>query len=214
MSSLIFYTDGSQALIATDTLAVNENGNPAFFCSKANHIPHLKMLIAGTGVAGFSNEWALQASTSMLVKGIHNLDYHTPEALRALWKEYKGKKSVSESFTTTVYQFGISEETEGVVGFAYRSTNNFMSEEIGYGTVVKPECDVLEGDLIESLPKMMKQQRLFQNSAPKNERVYIGGEIIAHHLTANGCNTFKVSEFDDFSEHLASMFKHHESNKS
>ncbi|MHA6964003.1 hypothetical protein [Zobellella denitrificans] len=214
MSSLIFYTDESQALIATDSLAVDAHGNPAFFCSKANHIPHLKMIIAGTGAGGFSNEWALQASTRMVVKGIHNLDYHTPEGLRALWKEYKEKYSLPESFTTTVYQFGISEETKGVVGFAYRSTNNFMSEEVGYGTGVKPECDILEGNLIELLPVMMKQQRLIQNSAPKNERVYIGGEIIAFHLTANGCNTFKVSEFDDFSEHVASIFENYESNKS
>lgn len=74
---------------------------------------------------------------------------------------------MSESFTTTVYQFGISEETEGVVGFAYRSTNNFMLEEIGYGTVVKPECDVLEGDLIESLPKMMNNNDLFKTLLQK-----------------------------------------------
>lgn len=57
MSSLIFYTDESQILVATDSLAVDENGEAAFFCSKANHIPYLKTIVAGTGASGFSNEW-------------------------------------------------------------------------------------------------------------------------------------------------------------
>lgn len=214
MTSLIFYTEASQALIATDSLAGDEQGNPAFFCSKASHVPHLKLIIAGTGAGGFSNEWALHASTRMVVKGILNLDYHTPEGLRALWSEYKVKYSLPEGFTTTVYQFGISEETGNIVSFAYRSTNNFISEKIGYGTGVKPECDVLEGDLLELIPQMMEQQRSIQDSTPKSERIYIGGEIIAFHLTNNGCNTFKINEFDDFSEQLELIFANYDRNQS
>lgn len=214
MSSLIFYTDQSQALIATDSLAVDTQGNPAFFCSKANYIPHLKMIIAGTGAGGFSNEWALSVSARMIVKGIQNLDYHTPEGLRGLWSEYKVKYSLPESFTTTVYQFGISEETGRITSFAYRSTNNFISEEIGYGTGVKPVCDVLEGNLFELIPKMMEQQRSIQSSFPKTTRIHIGGEIIALHLTNNGCNTFKIGEFDDFSEQTDFIFTNYERNHS
>lgn len=210
MSSLIFFTDESQALIATDSLAVDTQGNPAFFCSKAHYIPHLKTVIAGTGAGGFANEWALSVSARMVVKGIHNLDYHTPERLRALWSEYKVKYSIPESLTTTVYQFGISEETGNIVTFAYRSTNNFTSEEIGYGTGVKPECDVLEGNLIELIPKMMEQQRSIQGSFPESTRIHIGGEIIAFHLTHSGCNTFKISEFDDFSEQMDFIFANYD----
>ncbi len=61
----------------------------------------------------------------MIVKGIMNLDYHTPEGLRKLWAGYKMEYSVPDEFTTTVYQFGISEETSNVASFAYRSTNDF-----------------------------------------------------------------------------------------
>ena len=214
MSSLIFYTDESQVLIATDSLAVDTTGNPAFFCTKANHIPHLKMLVAGMGAAGFSNQWALHASTGMVVRGIQNLNHHTPEGLRNLWNKYRVEHSLPESFTTTLYQFGISEKTGQVVSFAYRSTNNFVSEELNYGTGVKPECTIMEGNLIDSIPEMMVQQRTIQNSAPKSERIYIGGEIIAFHLTSNGCNTFKISEFDDFSEQTAFIFDNYKNNQS
>lgn len=212
MSSLIFFTDESQILVATDSLAVDAQGNPAFFCTKTNHIPHLQMLVAGTGAAGFANEWALHASTRMVVRGIQNLDYLTPDGLRSLWKEYKIKHPLSEDLTTTVYQFGISEETGKIVNFAYRSTNNFISEELGYGTGVKPECDVLQGKLVELIPVMMQQQRSIQSAKPESERIYIGGEIIVFHLTSNGCNTFKIGAFDDFSEQEASIFENFASN--
>ncbi len=214
MSSLIFLTDETQALVATDTLAVDSHGNPAFFCSKASHIPHLRVIVAGTGAAGFANEWSLHASTWMVIKGIHNLDYHTPNGLIKLWAEYRAKNSVPEDFTTTVYQFGISEETGKVVSFAYRSTNNFVSEELGYGTGVKPECDVQEGNLFELIPGMMKQQRDIQSTAPKSERIYIGGEIFAFHLSKNGCNTLKMGEFEDFSIQETSIFEQFTSNQS
>lgn len=213
MSSLIFYTDENQVLVSTDTLAVDQLGRASFFCSKATHIPHLRTIVAGTGVGGFSNEWALHASTRMVIKGICNLDYHTPSGLRKLWKDYRKKYSLPESLTTTVYQFGISEESGMVVTFAYRSKNEFVSESISFGTGVKPGCDVIDGDLIKAIPKMMRQQREIQESLPVNERVYIGGEIIAHHLTSNGCNSFKIGEFDDFTLQQAQIFANYAAEK-
>jgi hypothetical protein len=55
MSSLIFFTDSEQALIATDTLAVSPDGQPLKFTTKAFALPHLRMVIAGTG-AGASSD--------------------------------------------------------------------------------------------------------------------------------------------------------------
>ena len=57
MSSLIFYTDEKQALVATDTLATYQDGAPSHFTTKAFPLPHLCMIIAGTGSAGFSDSW-------------------------------------------------------------------------------------------------------------------------------------------------------------
>ncbi|MDP1249962.1 hypothetical protein Q6312_28840, partial [Klebsiella pneumoniae] len=63
---------------------------------------------------------------------------------------------------------------------------------------VKPECKILEGNLIEIIPLMMQEQREIQESQPKESRIYIGGEINVMHLTENACNTFKIGEFPDF----------------
>lgn len=201
MSSLIFYTDESQVVVATDTLAVDSNGEPFMLTSKSTHIPHLNLVIAGTGCGGFSNEWAMHVNNRMVLSGIMNLDYHTPNSLLELWNKYKVDFLLPERMTTTVYHFGISEETNKIVSFAYRSTNEFRSEAIQYGTAVKPECTILEGNLIEIIPLMMQEQREIQESQPQENRIYIGGEINVMHLTEHACNTFKIGEFPDFRHH-------------
>ncbi|HCH1012784.1 TPA: hypothetical protein NKP47_004542 [Vibrio parahaemolyticus] len=206
MSSLIFYTDSEQALVATDTLAVDDAGEPFALVTKAGYIPHLKTIVAGTGAGGFANRWLLDASTQMIVKGIRNLDFHTPNALRKLWCEYKAEHSLPDDFTTTVYQFGVCEESGQIVSYAYRSTSNFESELLQYGTAVKPECSVPTGNLIELIPHMMEEQREIQNTKPENERVYIGGEVFAYYLTPSGCNCLKLAEFDNFEEQQQQIF--------
>ncbi|HBW3581461.1 TPA: hypothetical protein MFD06_005575, partial [Klebsiella pneumoniae] len=159
MSSLIFYTDEAQALIVTDTLAVTDNGEPLSFVSKAGYIPQLRTIIAGTGAGGFSNTWLLEASTRMVVSGIQNLNYHTSACLRRLWKQYKHDHAIpsSSTVTTSVYQFAICEETGNIVSFAYRSVHDFESEQLQYGTGVKPECQILDGDLLQTIPVMMNE---------------------------------------------------------
>lgn len=213
MSSLIFSTDESQIFVATDTLAVNSRGEPFSFTSKSTHIPHFKTIISGTGIGGFSNQWALTVSSRMIINGIRNLDYHTPNGLRELWERYAKDYSLPRNFTTTVYQFGISETDSKVVSFAYRSTNDFESEQLSYGTGVKPECSVPEGNLVELIPSMMQEQRDIQNKLPKNERLYIGGEIYAHYLTVDECKSFKLGQFPDFEEHGRKIFENHHNEK-
>ncbi|HCG8192241.1 MULTISPECIES: hypothetical protein [Vibrio harveyi group] len=207
MSSLIFYTQTDAAVVATDTLSVSSDGSPFCFCTKAGYIPHLKTIIAGTGAGGFSNQWLLHASTRMVVRGIHNLDFHTAKGLRDLWATYKKEYSLPDNSTTTIYQFGISEESGEVVSFAYRSSNNFQSEQLQFGTGVKPPCTVLEGNLLDIIPDMMAEQKKNESEKPPSERVYIGGEIIALVLTKEGCNHIKLGEFEDFVSDEKSIFK-------
>ncbi|WP_432454839.1 hypothetical protein ACRRS0_05135 [Agarivorans sp. QJM3NY_29] len=207
MSSLIFYTQPDAAVVATDTLAVSPDGSPFSFCTKAGYIPHLKTIIAGTGAGGFSSQWLVHASTRMVVRGIHNLDFHTQKGLRDLWETYKKEYSLTDESTTTVYQFGISEESGEVVSFAYRSTNNFKSEPLQFGTGVKPACTVLEGNLLDLIPVMMAEQRKNEAGKPQSEKVFIGGEIIALVLTKEGCNHIKIGEFEDFATDEKAVFE-------
>jgi len=209
MSSLIFWTDETQALVGTDTLAVSTDGKPVRFTTKAFIVPHLRLLMAGLGLAGFLGRWFVQMNDFMLVKGIEHLDDHTPAILAANWERVKQEFPAADAGrTTTVYHFGFSESTGKIRSFAYRSTNNFRSEEIRYALGCKPECTVLDNeDYPRAFRRMMDEQRAIQASRPKEERLYIGGEIIVHHLTKDGFATYTLGRFDDYANDEAAMYE-------
>lgn len=207
MSSIIFYTDSSQAIVATDTLAVTPDGDPLLFCSKAVYLPHIRSIIAGTGLGSFSNDWANHVNNQMVVKGISNLDYHTPPALRKRWKLATQVIDFPENVTTTVYQIGVSEDDEEIRAYAYRSTNDFESELLAHGTRVKPQCTFnSEKGFMQGLYPAMMEQRSIQSRKPKNERLYIGGACVVMHLNKEDCTTATVFEFDDYEEQLQNAF--------
>ncbi|MEA3666038.1 hypothetical protein VBL65_22345, partial [Enterobacter hormaechei] len=81
---------------------------------------------------------------------------------------------------------------------AYRSVHDFESEQLQYGTGVKPECQILDGDLLQTIPVMMNEQRAIQATYSHPERIHIGGEMIAHYLTSSMYQCFKIGEFEDF----------------
>ena len=136
MSSLIFFADHSQAFVATDTLAVLPDGKPFMFTSKAFILPHLKLIIAGTGISGFCDRWFIQVNNRLIVRGIDNLNYYTPKILPDLWMHYRQEVSLPDHLTTTIYHFGFSEDTHVIHSYAYRSTNNFTSEPVIYGSAL------------------------------------------------------------------------------
>lgn len=210
MSSLIFYTDSEQVLVATDTLAVKPDGEPFMFSTKAIHLPHLRTIIAGTGMGMFSGDWAMMVNNRMVLGGIKNLNEHTPGALRSRWRDCQKEFNLPPEMTTTVYHFGFAEDDGVVCAFAYRSTNNFQSERLGYGYGLKPECTLpTEGSLVEALPSMMNEQREKEAKKPPAERLYIGGECVAMHLTKAGCQTLHVHQFSDYHSNLEKIFHNH-----
>ncbi len=199
MTSLIFHTEEKQVLVAMDTLATHLNGKPFMFTTKSFIVPHLRMMMCGTGTGGFLGTWLIQVNDRMVVRDIDHLDYHTPRVLASLWHGYKEECSITDDVTTTVYHFGFSQMDGLIHSYAYRSTNGFSSEPLGYGTGVKPKCEVPEPfQLPDDIPKMMRQQREIQAACSKEERIYIGGEIQIFHLTEYGFNAYTLERFDDF----------------
>jgi len=213
MSSLIFHTDQNQAFAATDTLAVSPDGRPVRFTTKAFIVPHLKLIIAGTGAGGFLGRWFIHINDYILVKGIENLDNHTPRILAADWQRFKQEFAITDTDrTTTVYHFGFSESTGLIRSFAYRSANDFRSEEVGYGVGRKPECEAPEDcQLPRDIRRMMDEQRAIQAARPKETRLYIGGEIEIHHLLKNGTQigfqAYTLDRFDDYTSDEAAMYE-------
>ncbi len=211
MSSLIFCTDAKQAFVATDTLAVSQNGEPSFFTTKAFIVPHLRMIIAGTGICGLMSNWFIKVVQGMVVRGVEHLDYHTPINLHRIWKNMKEDPSFPENFTTTIYHMGFSEEDGFIKSYAYRSTNDFKSERLTYGLRYKPECTIPENYTLPfSLPAMMQDQRERQSRMPKKDRLYIGGEIQITHLTKDGFNAYRLCKFEDYDATEKAISRQHQ----
>jgi hypothetical protein len=207
LSSIIFHTEASQVLVATDTLATSPDGKPLKFTTKAFVVPHLRMIIAGTGAGGFLDTWFMQINTSMVVRGIQNLNHHAPHSLAVIWSGYKQQFPLLKDFTATVYHFGFCEESTLIQSFAYRSDRGFASELLPYGLAVKPQCDVPENYRVpDDIKGMMVHQRSVQKLRPKNERVHIGGEIQIHHLSKTGFSIYTLDRFDDFGSVERAMF--------
>jgi hypothetical protein len=202
MSSLVFYTDETQVLVATDTLATYPDGQPFKFASKAFIVPHLRLVMAGVGTHGFLGRWFVHMSELLITKGIDNLNCHAPRALSSLWQGYKQELSIPDGITTTVYHFGFSEVTGFVHSYAYRSESNFNSERLEpYGLRFKPECQPPANySLPADLVAMMNEQRAIQAAKPKEERLHIGGEIEVHHLSQHGFEVYTLHRFEDYTQ--------------
>ena len=177
------------------------------FCSKAVYLPHLRTIVAGTGVGGFSNDWANEVNNQQIVGGLRNLDHHTQRSLQKRWAVVSSSADFPIGLTTTVYQIGIDEDDEKVCAFAYRSTNDFASEPIPYGFRAKPECTLLDSDnIVDVVQAAMIEQREIQGTKPLEQRLYIGGECFFMHLTKDAFTSVKAFRFDDYEEQLDQIF--------
>ncbi|GHC04529.1 hypothetical protein [Providencia stuartii] len=206
MSSLIFYIQEDMAFIAMDTLAVTAEGNPYLFTNKFTYLPTLNTVICGLGLGGFGSEWAENVNRNMRVADIEHLNYFSEEELRKLYAEYCQRYNLSGTESSTIYHIGYSQEEAKMVAFAFRSLNNFKCERLPYGTAVKPECEILEGNLIENIPTMMQMQRDIQKNQPEDSRIYIGGEVRAIHLEKDKATYYNLGEFNDYQENKRYIF--------
>jgi hypothetical protein len=208
MSSLIFHTEESQVLVATDTLATSPDGEPFKFTTKAFIVPHLKLIMAGTGTGGFPGRWFSRINDYMLVKGIDALNDHATRNLASMWRGYEQEVSLPDGATVTIYHFGFSEQTGFIHSFMY-SSPDFQSERLErYGIAVKPRCSVPENyELPKDIRTIMDDQRRLQASKPQNQRVFIGGEIHVHHLTRDGFHVYTLDRFEDYGADEAAMYE-------
>ena len=209
MSSLIFNIEEHQVLVATDTLAVlPDSGKPFKYTTKAFVLPHLRLIIAGTGIAGFLSRWFVRINDQFLVAGIDSLDHHAPGDLPAIWAGFKHELAIPDSMQTSIFHFGISENTGLLHSFAYRSNNNFRSEPLGPGIYARPEVAIPDSyNLPHDLKKIMDDQRNMESSKPKDKRVYIGGEIEIHQLSKEGFCIYTLDRFEDYEENEKAMFE-------
>ncbi|EMB2825407.1 hypothetical protein R6U49_00745 [Pseudomonas aeruginosa] len=190
MSSLLFFTDSENAIVATDTLVAEPSGAPLGFSSKAIALPHLNMIIAGTGLAALFNHWVGLMNDQHVALDIDAVDPHVTEVLQQVWGEMQSQLSTPLNQTATIYHFGWSDNSREIHAYAYRSEENFRSEKLSYGLGVKPPLPSYEGLDLTVLPRkveeVMRRQIAQEMAKPKDIAVQIGGWVQVAHLTKEG----------------------------
>jgi hypothetical protein len=87
--------------------------------------------------------------------------------------------------TSTIYHFGFDKFEARIVGYAYGSINNFVSEKLPYAVEIKPNPENANFE-IKSFPddfiQLAKWQKQLDESKPVTERVGVGGHLIAYML--------------------------------
>ena len=199
MSSLLFYTDEKEAIVATDTLLHYSVDTPPGFASKAISIPHMRMIIAATGSALLFSRWIGLVNNQGFALDVDAVDAHAPQELQALWRELNRHVPALQDQTATIYHFGISDDSGKIHGFAYRSVSDFKSERLDYGLGVKPELTDMAGIDWNSFPacapEIMRAQSRQEDQKPR-DRVYIGGTTEVTHLTKDGFSIYSLGSLD------------------
>lgn len=215
MTAIIFNTEEKSVLIAMDTLATNNLGNPAYFTSKAFIIPHLRMIVCGTGLTDFIREWFMEININMRIKGIDHLHLHTPKILTHLWSTFITNHPITiYNTTTSIYHFGFSENNNLMTSFYYNSADNFKGEKLDYGLKIKPNT-LLTDIQINSLDdyfNLMKSQIEAQEDLPPDEKIYIGGEMQMYILNEKGYYVSTFNKFSDYQKTYDKIFKNFNEN--
>jgi hypothetical protein len=199
MSLLMFQINPDQGFwVVTDTLATGEGFRPGLYQSKAVSIPHLDLVIAGTGLAQFNARWWAKVMDQILCIDIEMLDTHAPGMLRELWKQLEEEFGPAPG-TATIYHLGRSAQTGKYLSYAYRSTDGFESEPLEPGFRIKP--DPPEGweqpDDLAGVISLAHSTRQKEDRRPPEQRIHIGGDLILIDANDNGTSSKRIHRWDD-----------------
>ena len=207
MSSIIMLLSQEQAFVATDTLAVDERGRPKHFTTKAFVIPHLKLVIAGTGIAGLTSAWLRHINESMTVSNIDHLNYHAQVSLAHLFRT-ECPDIDGYQISSTVYHVGVGADGD-IHGYSYSSMYGFESRPLQHGLLMKPTAgEEPDAENQRSFIELMEAQKKIQEASDEASRLYIGGQVQVISLDRTGnFSIFSPGHLSDFEEDQASMYE-------
>lgn len=205
MTALNFVIQEDQICLAMDTLSVAaEDREPLVFLTKYAVLPHLDMVVTGTGHGSFVAEWMHHARSNVIATDIDHLNQYTPDRLRQIAANHADLARI----TATIYHFGFSNARNRFLAYAYRSTKNWESEEILDGIGVKPPIDFLPGKSFE-LPatfiELIERQRKQDRSLPPDQRVGIGGDIHFVVMNRGGIHVSRCYRFPSYEQDFEAM---------
>lgn len=177
MTALVYIVQPDKIYLAMDTLVVTYDDKiPLYYQTKFTVLPHLNLVIAGTGFASLINDWFHFVNGSMVVRDIDHLKVLAPGLLR----DAATQRQRADITTTTLYHFGYSTLEKRYVGYAYRSAKKWEPDRLQDALGLKPVIDVQPTGNIQIpqfLIDIVCEQRRKDLLLPVSERVGIGGDI-------------------------------------
>jgi hypothetical protein len=201
--------------LATDTLASGGNDKtPHMFVSKFFLLPHLGVLLCGTGVFQLIRDWFVDLESSLIARDFDHVSRFAPSLLRALSEKLTSQHQ--QPVTATIYHFGYSVAMSSHVGLAFDSKQGYEPRVIKDSFFMKPKLEELPtaptnaDELPSWYADLMERQRADDLAKPFADRVGIGGEI---HMAQINRTTLTVSTIHRFasyeSDYEAMIRKHH-----
>ena len=205
MTALNYVIQKDGIYLAMDTLSIAiDDRKPQSFLTKYVVLPHLDTVVTGTGYGPLVADWIHFSRCNIIATDIDHLDQYTPNSLRQIALNH----AEIEKITATIYHFGFSKYRNRFLAYAYRSIENWESEEILNGIGVKPQIEFCPNEAFElpgSFIELIKRQREQDRSLPPEERVGIGGDI--HFLVMNdsGIHVSKCYRFPSYEQDFEVM---------
>lgn len=210
MSSLIFEVTDDSVAVAVDTMCVDGLGSPLGHVSKAFAIPHLQVVIAGTGVLDLIERFFIAINSSCALNH-DELAERSGDLLAGIWENWKhaadiGRSSDGEAIgdsaiTTTVFQFGFSHAAGRYEAVQYCSDEGFKAERMprSDNLFYKPPAPLLgeKQNGIAEIARIMLSQRAHESSKPASKRIHIGGDILLLCIDQQGVTIQKIYSFAD-----------------
>jgi hypothetical protein len=177
-----------QVLIFSDTLALNADEHfPFNFLPKVFSLPHINSIITVTGVQQLLFDALTSVIGHIVYRDVEALSEFLPDQLNVHWS--KLKNTIPFEGTTTVYLFGSSSDGIDMLGFAFRSVDNFVAEPLGYGQRTKPAPREFElpssDDFFKDQIEIAVLQQREDRALPIIQRIGIGGDLLLYALTLN-----------------------------
>lgn len=207
MTALVYTLQPDQICLAMDTLVVDAEDKTALcYQTKFSILPHLNLVIAGTGLASLVSGWFHCANGNLLATGIEDLNSLAPDLFRNAEKEIPGNNLTS----STIYHFGYSQLDNRYVGYALRSTNNWNPERLPDALGFKPVIQITPTDDIrfpDFLIDIIKEQRRQDQLLPLADQVGIGGEIQFVNLENGKIMASTVYQFESYRSDWEQMMR-------
>lgn len=134
MTALLYVLAPRRAYVAMDSRVCAADGSAARFASKLCVLPHVGVVVCGTGLGNLLFDWIHLIQQRIDAHDILELDQVTPVSLRRLW-HYAEPHGTAMA---TIYHFGYAVSLRRFVGFAYRSCCGFASYRLGDGFGADP----------------------------------------------------------------------------